>query len=299
MELEVELDLHQMDAFLLYLCWSLLPGKVCLLPSVQGTTVRPNPSLGEELEQQNQLGWLFARAELVLVPIWAGGHWTLLWLERQKPEASSTAAASEAPETAAASEAPETAAASQAPETAAASQAPKIALSPVKKAGCPKCPGSAKGCSQCCPLKSQLLQLRKEEEQKLFDPASWEPLPLAAWTAKVYDPLPKESTASRAAGVRILRAFADLGWPQELPPGEPGLRQKDCVSCGFYCLHWADACLREYRGEGPTTMAFEPKKTLEKARGWFQALAVKAQKAREAEAKAANKKKKEADKKDS
>ena len=82
LKLDQELDLHQMDAALLYLRWSLLPPKVYLLPSVLGPLVQASPKTAEDQEQQVLLSWRASRASCVLCPVWAGGHWTLLALQR-------------------------------------------------------------------------------------------------------------------------------------------------------------------------------------------------------------------------
>ena len=97
---------------------------------------------------------------------------------------------------------------------------------------------------------------------------------------RYYDPLPKESTASRQQAVRVLAYFSALGWPQQLPPREEGLCQKDCVSCGIFCLHWAESLLREHRGEGPSLADFEPKKRLQTLKNWLGCLVSKAETAR-------------------
>ena len=75
--------------------------------------------------------------------------------------------------------------------------------------------------------------------------------------------------AAGKAARRILRHFHQLGWPQEVPPGEPGLRQRDSVSCGLYCLHWAEAILREFRGEGPSPSTFVGGDRLKTLRSWL------------------------------
>ena len=110
---------------------------------------------------------------------------------------------------------------------------------------------------QCCHLKSQLYNSRKDSVKDLFDPQCWpEPEP-GIWTASYFDLLPKESQTSRDAASRLLRSFAMLGWPQILSPSEEGLSQQDSTSCGLYCLHWAEALLREVRGEGPSQIALQ------------------------------------------
>ena len=193
------------------------------------------------------LSWTFSRARLVLVPVWAGGHCTLLVLQQSQPQAA---------------------------DTAAAGQEAENACSP-QKGGCSKCLGT--GCLKCCPAKGQQYSHRKEQARKLFDPACWPELTGGSWSVRYDDPLPTESTASREAASRILQHFAALGWPQNLPPTEPGLRQRDSVSCGLFVLHWTEAALREFRGEGPSVSAFEPKKRLQTLMYWLLALSNKAE----------------------
>ena len=100
-------------------------------------------------------------------------------------------------------------------------------------------------------------------------------------------PMPKPSEHSREAATRLLHHFGSIGWPQQLPAGEEGLRQKDSVSCGLHCWHWAEAYLRELRGEGPSLADFEPKAKLHILRNWLTALATKSNKAKAASSKAA------------
>ena len=71
-----------MDAGLLYLLWSLLPERVLVLPSMTCTFLPHSPSSGQDLQQLVRFGWMCSRALLVLVPIWGGGHWTLLVLQQ-------------------------------------------------------------------------------------------------------------------------------------------------------------------------------------------------------------------------
>ena len=111
--------------------------------------------------------------------------------------------------------------------------------------------GSLAGCHLCNPAKAVAFQSRKAQAQALLDPASWPEMKPGSWTVRYYDPLPMPSISCRKAARRILRHFHQLGWPQEVPPGEPGLRQQDSVSCGLYCLHWAEAILREFREKAP------------------------------------------------
>ena len=55
------------------------------------------------------------------------------------------------------------------------------------------------------------------------------------------------------------------------------------MSCGLYCLHWAEALLREYRGEGPSLSDYiDPKKRLKTLENWVTALKEKSERAKEA-----------------
>ena len=154
------------------------------------------------------------------MPVLAGGHWTCLLL-RRKTNASG----------------------------AAASTGQGGPLQESVPAGCPKCLGT--GYLECDPVEASLYSKRKDLERDLFQPALWPVLEEGKWEVKYYDPLPVPSKISREAASCILQTFAALGWPQEAPPVEPGLRQKDCVSCGLFVLHWVEQELREFRGEGP------------------------------------------------
>ena len=217
-----------MDAGLLYLVWSLAPARTAVLPSVKLTTVESFTGLPEEVEQQVSLCWLCSRACLVLVPINWAGHWTLLAFAQPEVAASSVGAQAALPP---------------------ADTDPAAAASLAAKTDCSKCLGA--GCSRCSYGKAVKYAQRKQEEQLVFDPAAWPVLPAGCWSVKYYDPLPKESTLSRQQAGRILAYFSELGLPQDLPAREPGLCQGDPVSCGLYCLHWAESLLREYRGGRP------------------------------------------------
>eukprot|EP00974_Lingulodinium_polyedra_P091082 8831573-Lingulodinium_polyedra.AAC.1 len=202
LQLKAELDLNQMDAGLLYLVWSLAPDRTVVLPSVNLATVKVFSGQEEELVQQVRLTNTCRKARLVLLPINEGGHWTLLVLEQTWPTASASATEPAVP----------------GPEASTPSQA--------GHQHCSKCLGA--GCKDCDFPKAQKYVQRKQEEQQVFSPAHWPHLPGGSWSARYYDPLPKESHFSRLQAERVLAYFAALGWPQELPPTEEGLRQKDC-----------------------------------------------------------------------
>ena len=194
-----------------------------MLPSVLLTTLEPDPALLEEEVQQVKLGWMISRAKVVICPIWEGGHWTLLVLNNTLPGAANPAA----------------------------SQLPAATPEPVVgDTGCGTCHG--KGCALCHFPKMEVYVQRNDEEKALFDAKNWPYQEGGTWSAKYFDPLPVASTCSRQAASRILKCFEALGWPQEVPAVEPGQKQQTPGPCGLYCLHWAEAELRQIRGEGPS-----------------------------------------------
>ena len=206
---------------------------------------------------QVRYGWRISRARQVLIPVLAGGHWTMLILQHSSLQAGA-AAASSVP----------------APEEA-----------PESLVGCSKCNYTGVGCSKCSVAKAVSYEAKLEKDRELFDCSTWPPLPAGGtWTARYYDPLPKASTCSKEAASRILSFFEDLGLPQGFPESEEGLRQEDSVSCGRFCLHWVESILRESRGEGPSLSAWMGKKDkLKLLSAWISCLKDKATTGKEKE----------------
>ena len=221
LDFQTELDCHQMDLGLWEILWRLLPGKATICPS-QLTQVlvaaKPDSMLEEEVEPLSEWLEIFRRSDLVLVPILAGGHWTLLVCRRH--------IRSEPPAL-----------------QAAASTMPGLSSTVT---GCDKCNGA--GCLRCDPVAAVAYSVRRENLAAQLSPDLWPVLPEGDWDLKYYDSLPNQSQACTAAAERLLVL---LDKPGSLPARQEWFLQADNQTCGLRCLQAAEEELREFRGEGP------------------------------------------------
>ena len=253
-----DLDMHQMDLGLWELIWRLLPGKATLCPSqLTGlvATMGPAQELPEE-ERASLLQWLspFYRSDMVIVPVLAGGHWTLLVCLRKERSHLPVLTLGSSSSTSS----------SQGLELPGAQTA----------LGCAKCEGS--GCLLCCPEKSAAYQKKLSKEDFCLAPETWPQLPgTVNWEVKYYDSCPAPHSACAAAAGRLLAHLSAAGVPPELPDRQVWWKQADMHTCGLYCLQAAEEGLREFRGEGPCLLWPDAAKRKGKLLNWLKAVSAK------------------------
>ena len=247
-ELEAKLDCPQLDLAIWELIWRFdATGVVCLKSQdVQTGFLQELATYAKGhtyVDDTCLAAWtaceaLLQRAHLCLVPLLHAGHWTLLVLERSKDLA--------APAPAPAS-----------PALAQGSQGEVAAT------GCSSCHG--KGCLRCCPEKAFLYVEGKDKEKEVLTPLALPVLPLPDyWTVKYFDSLQPPSLSGQLAASKVLERLSCLGLPSALPGVAPCWKQTGCTDCGWYCLHFAEECIREHLGEGPVYLPVDMGKRRER-----------------------------------
>jgi hypothetical protein len=174
------------------------------------------------------------RARLLLLPILAGGHWTLLALQRVGGEADKVTP-------------------------------PALTTDEAKGFGCRRCRHAPGGCMACDPDKANKHVKRLEAEEKALDPCTnLDPLPPCEWwDCRYYDSLSKPSKESASMAVALIDALqpvnaTNLGDGVELASQRKNtLRQGNTMQCGWYCLHFIEEEVRRYRGEGTFSFAMD------------------------------------------
>jgi len=194
------------------------------------------------------------RAELLLLPILAEGHWTLLALQRG--DGGSERGPVDSLEVDAA------------------------AKPGVFSDGCPKCDWSAGGCRDCNDVKAQSYSTRMNAEMCCLDPLNYlAPLaPCAWWDARYYDSLGQPSRVSSQMAVALMDVLQPEGVLNTRAPEEmaatraSSLRQGATSQCAWYCLHFAEEAIRRYRGEGRFSFALDKERRVDLLRAFGRKL---------------------------
>ena len=210
------LSQEQVDAGAWEVLWRLLPGRgVVVLPCALTSVVLEHGMLGpaeadkREAAEALRIYWmeLAQKARLLLVPVFASGHWTMLALQR--------------------GDRVEPPPPSDAPEDPDASWRTKL---------CSKCRGD--GCAECVKLKD--LQQGDRKGQELFQ-MSVEAWPVeeesSNWECRYYETLDECKPASQAAADAVLVCLKDLGAPPQTLPSRSNVKRQSAEPCGYFLLH--------------------------------------------------------------
>jgi hypothetical protein len=174
------------------------------------------------------------RARLLLLPILAGGHWTLLVLQRVGGEAVVVTS-------------------------------PALTSDAATGFGCGKCKYNSGGCMACDSDKATRYLNKSEAEAKALDPCTnLDPLPPCEWwDCRYYDSLGTPSLECARMAVALIDALQPLNAMNVCTAVElasqrkNNLRQGLTLQCGWYCLHFIEEEVRRYRGEGKFSFAMD------------------------------------------
>ena len=174
------------------------------------------------------------RARLLLLPIIAGGHWTLLVLQRVGGEAVVVTS-------------------------------PALTSDAATGFGCGKCKYNSGGCMACDSDKATRYLNKSEAEAKALDPCTnLDPLPPCEWwDCRYYDSLGTPSLECARMAVALIDALQPLNAMNVCTAVElasqrkKNLRQGLTLQCGWYCLHFIEEEVRRYRGEGKFSFAMD------------------------------------------
>ena len=155
----------------------MVPPHLCALVAAYIST---GDGAWEGTELCEQLNSYAVRAEVLLMPIIAGGHWTLLVVQREEARAPLKAPAD--------------------------AVAPKEAASAAEKFGCSQCESYRGGCKHCNPAKETRWLARKDRENGLLNPREeLQPLPESSgWDIRYYDSLQVPSEECSKAAEALL-----------------------------------------------------------------------------------------------
>ena len=164
------------------------------------------------------------RAELLLCPILAKGHWTLLALQRAGSSGHGAGGG-------------------------------KTHVK--EKAGCSKCEGNSAGCKECSGQKATLYHERHGAEDRSIDPLRLDPLPPPGWwDIRYYDTL----SVGTQVGAKMAIALVDLLQPLNAlntqtaddlrGAARAGRMVQQALDCSWYTLHYVEEELRRFMGEG-------------------------------------------------
>ncbi len=168
------------------------------------------------------------KGDMVLVPLRAGGHWTLLVLEKENyPRVGPVC--------------PE-------PEAALADSGKEVQGQEAVY-GCGCCDHAPSGCAFCNPAKGRRKEARKDCEKAMLELERWPELPTSDYKVRYYDSLKVPSGRCLGQLEAVLALLAPLGVPTALPPRRNQRFQEDSWECGLWLCIFAEEECGRYRGE--------------------------------------------------
>ena len=164
------------------------------------------------------------RAELLLCPILANGHWTLLVLQRAG--SSGTVAVGGAKHDA-------------------------------EVAGCTKCEMNPAGCISCSGAKALVYVERHEAEDSAIDPLRLDTLPPTGWwDIRYYDSLKVGTKRGAEMAIALVDLMQQLNAVNTQTVDDfrgaarSGRMVQQALDCSWYCLHYIEEEVRRFMGEG-------------------------------------------------
>ena len=181
---------------------------------------------------------------MLLLPIIANGHWTLLAVQRKAPAPLEEAA---------------------------------LTVGGPKHAGCAKCEWNIEtGCLSCDPDKYFKWGHKVKKELSFLQPLTGlTPLPNCAdWDVRYYDSLPHAHEGCAKVAHALLDGLQQVGVPLRLAVNEMAMmrghrvRQTDLTSCGWFVLHFMEVEFRRFLGEGMWPVAYSVTQRVELLGPW-------------------------------
>ena len=213
------LSVFDVDFGAFEILWRLLPPLTVYVPlnflNLVALSAEKGELTSEETKMLEQIKQLASRAELLLLPVFAKNHYTLLALQRTCPDAPAV------------------------PQAAPTAEAGAVT-------GCANCKYTS--CAACSVPAAQAGERRVAETFLVCDQMSRPPLAnCSGWTPRYFDTLVQPHRKCKEQAERILKL---LDYPGPVPQRENKVRQGNHTSCGYYCLHYMEEMCRRKLGLG-------------------------------------------------